>query len=323
MPLESTRDHLDFIINQIEQWNKDDVVYPVARKNLSLSATNYIRGLKIIQNLITKTIIKPATERQTEIEEKGTPIDLETVIRKFYSRQVVGYYRIAERFNDNFNNQKAPFLPFEIYYWIDSILKDLDIDIPVVVEASNQFINESFNDTIIEPLSAGLEMGGGSLIPGSLETVDVSDIFEGFKIEDGYIISYIRGEFRNIQLWPILIHEIFHIVDREKKLVQNLLKTNTGLPALSSEKSQNLKWITEIMMDIFSAKYFGPMYLLSLQTYFDRLPYVGQTLDHPEMALRLKAVQLYVNETAVPYTNIFDKCKSACSKMTSSKINDA
>jgi hypothetical protein len=320
MPLESTRDHIEFIINQIENWDKEEVVYPIARNNLILSANNHINGLKIINNLITKTIIKPATEKLDEIQAKGTVIDLETIIRKYYSKQVVDYYRTAERFNENFNNQKKPFLPFEIYYWIDSIMKDIGLETKIIIEASNQFVNHSFNDSIIEPLSASLEIGGGSIIPGSLKTIDVSDIFSGYKINDGYVISYIRGEFRNILLWPILIHEMFHILDREKKIVENLLKRKK-IPPLSVENAQNLKWLTELVMDIFSAKYFGPAYLLSLQTYFERLPYVGQTLDHPEMALRLKAVQMYMNDSETPYTDIFDKCKSACSKMTSSRIN--
>ncbi len=320
MPLESTYDHLEFLINQISQWEKDEIVYPIAKENLSLSASNHVNGLRIIKNLIAKTITKPASDLQKQLEKAGVNIDTETLIRKNYSKQVVTYYRMAERFNESFNNQKVPLLPYEIYHWISSILKDANVSVPIVVEASNQFVNQSFKETIIEPLQPSLELGENVLVPGSLKTISTNDIFEGYKINDGYIISYIRGEFKNILLWPILVHEVFHIVDREKKLVESFLAQNKGLPALSDDHQQNLKWITEIFMDVFSAKYFGPMYLLSLQTYFDRLPYVGQTLDHPEMVLRLRAIQLYVNEQDIAYTDIFDKCKAACIKMTSDKI---
>jgi hypothetical protein len=321
MPLDSLRDHIDFIINQIDHWKSSDVVYPVARKNLILSENNYINGLKIIKNMLAKTIIKPARKVQEIVEKSGTIINIENVIRKHWSNQVIDYYNIVERFNLNFNNQTSSMMPFEVYYWVQSILDELGVPVPFVLEASNQFANHSFNETIIDPLSVGLEIGAGSIIPGSLEQIDVSDVLEGYKILDGYIISFIRGEFRNILLWPILVHELFHILDREKNLVKSLSVKNEELPALSDDAMTNSKWTKEIIMDIFSAKYFGPMYLLSLVNYYERLPYI-QTLDHPEMALRLRAVQEYVNTTEVPYTDIFDNCKKFCFELTGEKIED-
>jgi hypothetical protein len=321
MPLDSTRDHIDFIINQIEKWDSSEIIYPKARDNIVLSAQNHVNGLKIIKNILIKTVIKPATDLQKTLEKKGTKTTVEALIRKHWTRQVVEYYNLVERFNLNFNNQKLPILPFETYYWVQSILADMKLDVPVVIEAGNQFINHSFEDTIIEPLSVGLEIGGGSIQPGSLQQIDISDILEGYKISHGYVISYIRGEFRNILLWPILVHELFHILDREKGLVKNLLVYAKDLPTLSEDSATNSRWITEIFMDIFSAKYFGPMYLLSLVNYYERLPY-SQTLDHPEMAIRLKVVQQYVNDAEVAYTDIFDKCKACCTEMASTKIND-
>lgn len=321
MPLDSLRDHIDSIIKEIDEWKSAEVVYPQARNNLILSANNHKNGLKIIKNILTKTVIKPATNIQETIEKRGGKISIEDVIRKHWTKQVVEYYNLVERFNLNFNNQTTDMVPFEIYYWVQSILDDLNLDVKVIIEASNQFINHSFKETIIEPLSVGLELGAGITQPGSLAQIDVSDIFEGYKISHGYVISYIRGEFKNVLLWPILIHELFHILDREKNLVKNLFYANPELPTLSEDKATNSKWITEIFMDIFSAKYFGPMYLLSLVNYYERLPY-HKTLDHPEMAIRLRAVQQYVNDADIAYTDIFDKCKSCGSAMIGDKIKD-
>jgi hypothetical protein len=321
MPLDSVYNHIDFIMGQIKQWKSSSVPYPGIRKDLVLSADNHINGLNIIKNILSKAIIKPAKGIQERLEKEGKKEDVEDIIRKHWFRQVTECYHVVERFNFDFNNQTSPILPFETYYWVQSVLENWETYVPLVLEASNQFMNHSFKEKILDPLAPLIEVGSDYTIPGTLEKVDVTDVLEGFKISEGYIISYIRGEAKNILLWPILVHEAFHIIDREKNLVDSLSSRNVELPTFNEVKEINSRWIQEIFVDIFSAKYFGPMYLISLVNYFERLPYV-QTIDHPEMALRIRAVQEYVTTTDVEYTDIFDKCKSHCFETVGEKVQN-
>ena len=90
---------------------------------------------------------------------------------------------------------------------------------------------------------------------------------------------------------------------------------------LNENKDINFRWIREIIADIFSAKYFGPMYLPALIDYFERLPYV-QTVDHPEMAVRIKAVKHYLDTTQSCYTDIFERCRASCYEMVGSKVEN-
>jgi len=321
MPLDSVYDHIDFIMGQIKQWKSSSVPYPGIRKNLVLSADNHVNGLSIIKNVLSKAIIKPAKGIQERLEKEGKKADVEDIIRRHWFRQVTECYHVVERFNFDFSNQISPVLPFETHYWIQSVFENWKTYFPLVLEASNQFVNHSFKEKILDPLAPLIEVGLDYTIPGTLEKVNVSDVLEGFKVSSGYVISYIRGEAKNVLLWPILIHEAFHIIDREKNLVGSLLGQDVKLPVFSEVKDINSRWVQEIFIDIFSAKYFGPTYLISLVNYFERLPYV-QTIDHPEMALRIRAVQEYVTTTDVEYTDIFDKCKSHCFEIVGEKIKN-
>jgi hypothetical protein len=319
MPLDSLNEHIDLIVNQIKDRKCSEIIYPLARKNLEISAENHIKGLKIIQNILRKAIIGPATDIEEKIREKGKTVNIEDIIRKYWLYQVANCYNSVERLNFEFTNQIESMLPLEVYYWLDSVFKGTKVPINFVLEASSQFSAQSYNEKILDPLSVGLELGAGIKVPGTLSAIDVTDVLQGFKITDGYVIDYIRGEARNTILWPILIHEIFHIVDRERKLLDNILQSGQTFPIINDDPETNLRHTREIFVDILSAKYFGPMYLLALVNYYERLPYV-QTLDHPEMTLRLRAIQEYLMKTNIQYTDIYDRCKTICVEKTSSKI---
>lgn len=319
MPLDSLNEHIDLIVNQINERKLSEITYPLARKNIKISSENHIKGLKIIQNILRKAIIGPATDIEEKIREKGKKVNIEDIIRKYWLYQVAGCYNSVERLNFEFTNQIESMLPLEVYYWLDSVFKGTKVPINFVLEASSQFSAQSYNEKILDPLSVGLELSAGIKVPGTLSPIDVTDVLQGFKITDGYVIDYIRGEARNTILWPILIHEIFHIVDRERKLLDNILKSGKIFPIINDDPETNLRHAREIFVDILSAKYFGPMYLLALVNYYERLPYV-QTLDHPEMTLRLRAIQEYLAKTSVQYTDIYDRCKTICIEKTSNKI---
>jgi len=80
---------------------------------------------------------------------------------------------------------------------------------------------------------------------------------------------------------------------------------------LHEDKDVNSQWMSEIFADIMAIHYFGPMYALSLMDYFERVPYV-QTIQHPEMCVRLYSTYQYLERSRSLYTDILHRCLNSC-----------
>ena len=314
MPLETIFDHITELSNTFKKWKGSKIEYPTVRTYLKTSIQNFDTGLSLMKNLLSKVIIHPAKleqERILKLEKKKIPI--EEIIRYRWLSQVTLCYNMVERFNFSVQNQISPIFPIEIYLLIQEIFQEFDSKFPFVFEAGEQFETLSFEKTIMDPLLPFIEISKLYTIPGTLKTETAKDVIEGHRLSPGYIITYIRGEAKTISLWPILIHEAFHAVDLEnryfEKMIVFLSKKIGELPIFNEDEVINKRWLREIFTDIFAIKRFGPMYILSLLNYYERLPYI-KGIYHPDMALRLETVMHFLEEY-FPYTDIFPKCKSA------------
>ncbi len=87
-------------------------------------------------------------------------------------------------------------------------------------------------------------------------------------------ISYESVMFDSALTWPLLLHEAFHEIYEKNKLAQ----------VHKSVISDN--WVTEVIIDLYSAMFFGPVYAVSLAKYHERFP-SGGSISHPSQGARL------------------------------------
>ena len=99
MPLDAIFNHINSIINKFKQWDSFKVPYPRVRRYLEISVRNHVNGLQIIKNVLSKAVIKRATEIQKQMEKNGNKISVDDIIRRYWFRQVTQVYQLVERFN--------------------------------------------------------------------------------------------------------------------------------------------------------------------------------------------------------------------------------
>jgi len=310
LPLESLVDHIDELISQITNLtsNLQNIPYPRVKQNIRFSGQNYVNGLKIAKEVITNCIVKRASLLSSVQRKDGRTLPPEEIIRSYWLDQVSGCYRTVERFNTDITTQANPSMPYELYHWLFDLFDRLGLDVTIVLQDSNQYTNDSFEKAIVEPLMPLLKVAKEPLLPGSLLQVETKDFVNAYPIKLGYVISFIKGEACNPLLWPLLIHEVFHITDKEKALMTSHNSPTKGeIPILHENKTVNSRWISEIFADIMAIHYVGPMYAFSLMDYFERVPYV-QTIQYPEMCVRLYSVYCYLESVRSTYTDIVHRC---------------
>lgn len=326
MPLESLIGHIDDLVGQINSLisNVQTVPYPRVRNYLGISGQNFVSGLRIVKEMLNEYIIKRAEIIANLSKDQNQALSVDDVIRSYWRQQVSNTYSIIERFNNDALMQAKANIPFEIYHWLLDFFDNAGLDTPIVLQQSNQFINQSFKRAIVEPLEYLIKIGKKPIIPGSLVQVKSPDILKKYPLTPGYIISYISGEGPNPLLWPVLVHEAFHIMDKEINFMGRIKKHFTSLdkklPVLNKNPRVNSKWIEEILADVLAIHTFGPMYAYSLSDYFERAPYV-QTIDHPEMSVRLYSVYQYLDSTRSNYTDILHRCVNSCKGKIVEKID--
>jgi hypothetical protein len=280
--------------------------------------------LKIVRGILIGYIINRANAAVQLPRKDGRVLSPDEIIYSYFREQVSNSYKIIERYNNDFTSQVKAGIPMELYYMLLQIPKELGVDMTIILQESNQYISQSFNRAIVDPIQPFLDIAKNPLIPGSLLQIPSLNLLAENPIQEGYIISYIKGEAENPMLWPILIHEVFESIDMKSELLDKMQKVasekSVTLPTLNEKDPEiNRKWISEIFMDIMSIHSFGPMYASSLLDYFKRAPYV-KTIEHPEMSARLFCVYKYLETSASPFTDILNRCISSCKGRVQTEI---
>jgi hypothetical protein len=318
LPLQSTLEHLDDLADDIDSYMRNiaRIPYPRVRSNLETAGRNYRNGLRSIKDILNLYFIPRARElanlpRTNGSKEKST----DEIIRKHWGRQLNISYHIAEGFRSNFALSVEAQLPWELYYLVFDIFDQFAFGEKIVFRPGEQFMTESFQKTVMEPLQPLLQVGREPILPGRLETGSTfPDIGNQIKIEPAHTITYVSGEARNPLLWPLLIHESFHLLDDRLGLfieMEQGIPRTPKLPLLSESEQVNRAWAREIFQDVLAVHYFGPLYAFSLMKYFERLPYI-KTIEHPEMFSRLYAVSRYLQTVESQYTDFLQHALNFC-----------
>lgn len=316
MPLEILLGHIDGLIHQIINLEKapelNQIPFSKVKNHLISSIGNYRNGLKIIRKGLTEVIIKKAElVSQSQTKHKRF-LSVEEIAYKFYRELLSASYVTAERFNTDVTMLVKTGIPPELYHWLLEIPESFGIKTTVALQEGQRFITETFRQKIIKPLKSMIELAKRPEIEGTLAQFKPIDLTKSNPIGNGYVISCVRGEAQNPVLWPILLHEVFELVDNEQNLLKKFREfasmKGKSLPALAADSKANQHWILEILMDFFAINSFGPMYAKSLLEYSKRSPYI-QTFEHPEMSSRLFCAYQYVKGPIKGKTDIFGKCQ--------------
>jgi len=314
LPLESLIGHIDSLTSQICELESElaRISFSRIRRLLKSATGNYKNGLKIIREGLTECLIKKAELVAQNRTKDGRLLSPEQVVYTVYQEYVSASYVIAERFNTEITMLVRCGIPPELYHWLLQIPEHFGVEKIIVLQEGPRFITETFNQKIIVPLKSMIELAKRPEVEGTLAQLKPIDLTESNPIEDGYVVSCVRGEAQNPVLWPILCHEMFELVDMDQHLLQDfgsfVSKKGESLPILNSDAETNLRWILEILMDFLAINSFGPMYAKSLLEYFKRAPYY-QTFEHPEMSSRLFSVYQYLIRPKKSETDILGKCQ--------------
>lgn len=280
---------------------------------LLLAIENYRNGLKIAKDGLALSLMKKAEIiAGTPRPGNGNLESTEQVLYTVYQEILSASYSTAERFNtDVAMLTKAEIAP-ELYHWLLDIPENLEVRKIVVLREGDRFLTETFQELIVNPLRALITIAKKPEVQGSLAQVKPLDLLRTYPIKEGYVVSCIRGDSGNPVMWPILCHEMFELVDKEKdilkKFAANALEAGEKMPVLDSVPETNELYIREVLMDFLAMISFGPMYAKSLLEYCKRSPYY-KTPQYPEMCVRLFCAYLYLCQLFESETDIYGKCR--------------
>jgi hypothetical protein len=317
LPLDPLIGHIEGLIVKVDTLESELQKCPFSKVKGAIrdSIENYERGLRIIKGGLNNGIIERAKIIAQTKTKSGKTRSLEDVIYSYYQELVRASYGTAERFNSEITMLVRGSIPPELYHWLLEIPQCYQVEKPIVFEEGNRFVSETFSKRIISPVVSLIELARNPSVSGTLEQIKPIDLTESYPIKDGYIVSLIRGEVETPVLWPILCHEMFEIVDKEKHLFDQfkhfISREEKSLPTLDSDPASNEHWNLEIFMDFLAMSSFGPMYAKSLLEYFKRSPYYP-TPSHPDASSRLFCVYKNLEDSSASIqskTDILGKCQ--------------
>jgi hypothetical protein len=306
--------HIDSLIDQIDKLESEIEKIPFSKitRSLSKSNGNYRNGLKIIREAFTECLTKKAELHAKSATKDNKYLSPEQVLYSFYSELISISYSTAERFNTDACALVESGLPWELYHWLLDIPEFFGIEKVIVFQEGERFLTETFDQRLIRPLKPMIEVARNPEVKGTLAQLKPIDLTERNPITIGYVVSCIRGEVQNPVLWPVLCHEMFEVVDKEKGLFTDFLefvsKKGKTLPSLDDDHITNQNWISELLIDFLTINSFGPMYAKSLIEYFKRSPYYP-THRHPPPSFRLFCAFPYLQKYQEVDTDIFGKCQ--------------
>jgi hypothetical protein len=285
---------------------RDKIAYPSVRQALELAEKNSIESLRLMATLVNDVIIWGARQKNEYEVKIDSTKTLEETIRDWSSGTLNDCYQICDGiFSDYFSSELNSSLPAEIYLWIDDFVHGFKYkgskkqDIPqVVFHQSTQYINSKHSDSLATKVDTLIELSNTPVLVGVQEVKPKPVPFPFDKMKNLYIVSFIPGGARNPALWPILMHEALHIIDKQWQLVSELeefINSSEGFLPLDKEPSNTLKWTKEIAIDMLTLGSAGPMFAYSLAEYLDYLPYIANA-DYPSMDARLYILRKFLED---------------------------
>lgn len=326
MPLEALISHIDGLVDKSHDCElelEQKIPFCSIRSSLQRAIASHRNGLKIIRDSLTKSLIKKAEIIASLPSKSRKSYTTEQVIYTIYQETVTASYGTAERLNTDLTMLAKTEIAPELYYWLLEIPEHFGLTKIVVLREGERFLTETLRFRIIHPLQTIIDLARDPNVEGSLVQVGPIDLVKDNPVEEGYVVSCVRGEAQNPIMWPILCHEMFELVDTDQGTLKRFkdFVGNDGkkLPVLDTDKKTNERWTLEILMDFLAMTSFGPMYARSLLEYCKRSPYY-QTPQYPEMCSRLYCSYLYLLETFETQSDIYGNCQKKAKKDVEEEI---
>lgn len=136
-------------------------------------------------------------------------------------------------------------IPIEIYYFVDSVIRELDPEDDFYIISSNTRVKNNRFDTLLHTTAENLEKY-------NKEVLDMNPI----------LIQLPRNEMDNPFTYCLIPHEIFHNMSVTEELKNDFDYTTSSIS--DSEKE-------ELVVDALSLNYMGPSYAISLIDLYDRI----------------------------------------------------
>ncbi len=165
-------------------------------------------------------------------------------------------------------------LPVELYLLLEEYCQRFELSSHFVLAEGRGFESHSVYYEIseeLEKLTAPRPVG-----------TQADTFLTSIKEHDYNKMYYESGTFDSPLTWPLLLHELFHSVYDKEKLARLKL-------------SSNATWLPEVVVDLYAATFFGPVYAVSLARYHERFP-GGGGVSHPHQGPRLFALLKYLGD---------------------------
>jgi hypothetical protein len=157
-------------------------------------------------------------------------------------------------------------IPIEVYFLVDFFYDSFQCQSKFVLAEGRIFET----DTVHDEISAELKR----LPAPEPHGTQAKTLLTSIQSNNYTKISYESIMFDSALTWPLLLHEVFHDVYERNKL-------DDAHRSLITED-----WVREVIIDLYSAMFLGPVYAVSLAKYHERFP-SGGSLSHPGQSSRL------------------------------------
>lgn len=299
---------------------RDRIPYPTVRKSLEGAEKNTLEALEFNSALVKEVILWRAVVQNGYEKRQNSSVTLEETIRDFFSDNLSDLYHQCDEISEAYLvSQLGSALPPEIYLWIDDVVNGFSFKgskkskiPPIVFQQSSQLINDMQSDSLAKKVDTLINLSRTDVRFNLDVTKGRPVTFPYDKMVELFVVNFLPGGARNPVLWPVLIHESMHIIDKQWTMTEQFKKfveTNSGgFLDLDEHPDKTLNWMNEIAIDMISLSSAGPMFTYSLLSYFDYLPYV-ESPDYPRIDARLYMMRKYLEDPRNKLPETFDSCR--------------
>ncbi len=283
------------IINQISEIQKainDDSssIFPSVRRRYKLIGDDYLLVLSRIRYLTEKVILSRAVSLKDDPLTGGPAMTLDGVVREWYQGHLRDLRLTSDEVAKEFlHGQLKTTMPDELYLWVSDFLDQQLPETTFVFKDDEDFKVYGLRKSLMDRLVPFKEMEKTALASG-IPSFSKMEYAKNLKFTNGNVIACRSGESQNPAIWPVIMHELFHIVSTKKnyrKSFNEFARREFGdVPPLDKTKAIHANWLEEILVDHMAINYFGPVYAFSLCEFFSSFPHPA-TDQHPPMGFRL------------------------------------
>jgi len=275
--------------------------YSSVLRIFELAKKNFSRAIAIAEFTLENALEKEALKLvETSKEDKNFFYKnaIEVLLQTPFKSLIANLYDITEKICFDYANVVRSNFPHELYLWINDLLTNMNVYVPILFEQHNMFSVKSFSEKLGD--TSFLKFYVDLNVPGTQKSIELmrrqelhERIRKDFPIDNGWIIYYTYGEIYHLLSWPLLFHEAFEVIHEERLIsVTDKLMTVSELPQLDNNPETNRNYWKEIFIDFLTINYVGPLYIASLLDFFSKSPYTsGQA--HPDAGVRLYALSKY------------------------------